>query len=103
LYYWAPDWRQRRWRWLSPGTVIGIAVWLLASLGLRIYLHYFNSYSVTYGSLGAVIILLTWFYISGLMLLLGAEVDKVIGDANRETTAKRTVPPVAISTGRRAG
>ncbi len=103
LYYWAPDWRQRRWRWLSPGTVIGIAVWLLASLGLRIYLHYFNSYSVTYGSLGAVIILLTWFYISGLMLLLGAEVDKVIGDANRETTAKRTVSPVAISTGRRAG
>ncbi|MGH9561070.1 MAG: YihY/virulence factor BrkB family protein, partial [Terracidiphilus sp.] len=38
LYHWAPDWRQRRWRWLSPGTVIGIAVWLLASLGLRIYL-----------------------------------------------------------------
>lgn len=103
LYHWAPDWPQRRWRWLSPGTVIGITVWLLASLGLRIYLHFFNTYTVTYGSLGAVIILLTWFYISGLMLLLGAEVDKVVHDADRETTEKRSEPPIAISSGRRAG
>ena len=43
--------------------------WVAASLGLRVYLHYFDSYSATYGSLGAVIILLTWFYITGLMLL----------------------------------
>ncbi len=103
LYYRAPDWPKRHWRWLSPGTVIGIAVWLLASLGLRIYLHFFNTYSVTYGSLGAVIILLTWFYISGLMLLLGAEVDKAIEDANREAAERRPVPPIAISSGRRAG
>ena len=78
LYYWAPDWRHRRWRWLTPGTTIGIAGWLLASFGLRLYLHFFNNYSIAYGSLGAVIILLTWFYISGLMLLLGAEIDNAI-------------------------
>jgi membrane protein len=48
---------------------------VLASLGLRAYLHFFNNYTVTYGSLGAVIILLTWFYITGLMLLLGAEIN----------------------------
>lgn len=78
IYYWAPDWRRRRWRWLTPGSVIGIAGWLLASLGLRIYLHYFNNYSVTYGSLGAVIILLTWFYITGLVLLIGGEVNSEI-------------------------
>jgi len=81
LYYWAPDWRERHWHWITPGTTVGVAGWLLASLGFRVYIHYFNNYNVTYGSLGAVIILLMWFYISGLMLLLGAEVDTVVGAA----------------------
>jgi len=77
-YYWAPDVGARRWYWLSPGAAFGILGWLVASLGLRVYLHFFNSYAVTYGSLGAVIILLTWFYITGMMLLLGAEIDSTI-------------------------
>ena len=51
---------------------------VIASLALRVYLHFFNNYTVTYGSLGAVIILLTWFYITGLMLLLGAEINSEI-------------------------
>ena len=62
-----------------------IVAWLLASLGFRIYLHYFNSYSVTYGSLGAVIILLMWFYITGLMLLAGAEINSEIEAAAAQT------------------
>jgi membrane protein len=70
--------KARCWHWLTPGGTIGILGWLLASFGLRIYLHFFNSYSVTYGSLGAVIILLTWFYITGLMLLVGAEINSEI-------------------------
>jgi membrane protein len=78
IYYWAPDVKARRWRWLTPGGAFGILGWLLASLGLRIYLHFFDSYSITYGSLGAVIILLTWFYITGLMLLVGAEINSEI-------------------------
>lgn len=78
IYYWAPDWRRRRWRWLTPGSLIGIAGWLIASIALRIYLNYFNNYAVTYGSLGAVIILLTWFYITGLMLLVGGEINSEI-------------------------
>ena len=80
-YCWAPDLKPRRWRWLTPGGTVGIVGWLMASLGLRIYLHFFNNYSITYGSLGAVIILLTWFYISGLMLLVGAEIDSEISAA----------------------
>jgi membrane protein len=78
IYYWAPDVKARCWHWFTPGGTIGILGWLTASLGLRIYLHFFNSYSVTYGSLGAVIILLTWFYITGLMLLVGAEINSEI-------------------------
>jgi membrane protein len=78
VYYWAPDLRRRRWRWLTPGSAIGLAGWLAASLGFRVYLHFFNTYTVTYGSLGAVIILLMWFYITGLMLLLGAEINSEI-------------------------
>lgn len=68
----------------APGGVIGIGGWLLASVGLRLYLHFFNSYSLTYGSLGAVIILLTWFYLTGLMLLVGAEINSTLEEAVRE-------------------
>ena len=78
IYYFAPDLKNKRWHWITPGAVIGIAGWFISSLGLRVYLHFFNSYSVTYGSLGAVIILLTWFYLTGVMLLLGAEVNSEI-------------------------
>lgn len=84
IYYWAPDWRERRWRYLTPGTAIGVAGWIVASVILRLYLHFFNNYSVTYGSLGAVIILLTWFYITGLMLLAGGEVNSEIEAAVTE-------------------
>lgn len=78
IYYWAPDLKNKRWRWLTPGAAIGIIGWVLASVGLRVYLYFFNTYSATYGSLGAVIILLTWFYLSGLMLLIGAQVNSEI-------------------------
>jgi membrane protein len=84
IYYWAPDTRARRWHWLTPGGVVGILGWVLASLSLRLYLHFFNSYTLTYGSLGAVIILLMWFYITGLMILIGAEINSEIEAAAAE-------------------
>jgi membrane protein len=62
-------------RWLSPGVLIAIILWLLVSLGFRLYLHFFNSYSATYGSLGAVIILLLWFYLTGAAILLGGGIN----------------------------
>jgi membrane protein len=86
VYYYAPDLTTKRWHWLTPGAAMGIAGWVAASLGLKVYLHYFNSYSLTYGSLGAVIVLLTWFYITGLMLLLGAEINSEIQAAVVEKT-----------------
>jgi membrane protein len=84
VYYWAPGVKAKQWRWLTPGGAVGILGWVLASLLLRAYLHFFNFYSLTYGSLGAVIILLMWFYISGFMLLLGAEINSEIEAAEAE-------------------
>lgn len=62
-------------RWLSPGAVVAVLLWLMVSLGFRLYLHFFDSYSATYGSLGALIILMFWFYLTGAAILLGAEVN----------------------------
>jgi membrane protein len=85
IYHFAPDVKKPDWRWFTPGAVIGITGWLIVSGLFRLYLHFFNRYSVTYGSLGAVIILLLWFYLSGFMLLLGAEVDSTIDECIRAT------------------
>jgi len=68
----ASDYRRR---WLSPGVVVAVILWLLVSLGFRLYLHFFNSYSATYGSLGALIILMLWFYLTGAAILLGGEIN----------------------------
>src|SRR5437867_5320225 len=68
----ASDYRRR---WLSPGVMVAVVLWLLVSLGFRFYLHFFNSYSATYGSLGALIILMLWFYLTGTAILLGAEIN----------------------------
>ncbi len=88
IYYAAPDIEQRHWQWISPGAVIGISLWLAVSFGFRVYLHFFNSYSATYGALGAVIILLLWFYMTGAAILAGAEVNVEIENA----AAKRGEP-----------
>ena len=84
IYYWAPDVKARCWHWLTPGGTFGILGWVLSSLALRLYLHFSDSYSLAYGSLGAVVILLTWFYITGLMLLVGAEINSEIEAAAAE-------------------
>jgi membrane protein len=95
IYYFGPDLKAKRWHWVTPGAVIGILGWVVSSLGLRIYLHYFDSFTITYGSLGGVIVLLTWFYITGLMLLLGAEVNSEIQAAVAEKQLKESgsIPP----------
>lgn len=88
IYYFAPNVDRNRWHWLTPGAAAGVAGWLLSSVTLRAYVHFFNNYSTTYGGLGAVIILLTWFYLTGLMLLLGAEINSQIEAA---AAAKRII------------
>jgi membrane protein len=88
IYYFGPDVEFPVWHWISPGSVAGVFLWAVVSFGLRVYLHFFNSYSKTYGSLGAVMILLLWFYVTGIAILIGGEVNAEIENA----AAKRGIP-----------
>ncbi|MDY7092536.1 MAG: YihY/virulence factor BrkB family protein [Acidobacteriota bacterium] len=83
LYNLGPNLESYRWRWMTPGAVVGVWLWLAVSLGFRTYLNFFDSYSRTYGSLGTVIILLLWFYLTGIAVLMGAETNSEIYKAER--------------------
>jgi membrane protein len=98
IYYYAPNVKKKCWHWLTPGAAFGIITWMLASFGLRVYLHFFNTYTLTYGSLGAVVILLMWFYITGLTLLIGAELNSEIQAslAEHRMAAAGVLPPDAV-------
>jgi membrane protein len=75
IYYLLPNVRQPRFRWVSPGAIVALLVWLVASAGFAVYVASFGSYNATYGTLGGAIVLLIWLWISNLALLLGAEFD----------------------------
>jgi membrane protein len=75
LYYIAPNVRQPRFRWITPGGILAVVLWVLASVGFGFYVANFGSYNATYGTLGGVITFLVWMWISNLALLLGAEFD----------------------------
>jgi membrane protein len=81
IYYFAPDVEQE-WVWLTPGSVFATTLWLAASLGFKYYVANWGSYTETYGLIGAVMILLLWFYISGLVILFGAEMNAEIEHAS---------------------
>ena len=78
LYYVTPDVQQRSIRWITPGALVGVAVWLAASAGFSAYLANFRSFNVTYGSFAAAIILLVWLWLTNVALLFGAEVNAEI-------------------------
>jgi len=80
VYYLAPAARQH-WRWVTPGSVLALALWLVMSFALRLYVTQFGDYNATYGSIGGVILLMLWLYLTGVVLLLGAEVNAEIEHA----------------------
>ena len=84
IYYFAPDVKDQKWQWITPGSVIGVILWLLVSFVFRVYLGFFDSYSKTYGSLGAVIVLMLWLYLTGVAVLIGGEVNAEIEHAAAE-------------------
>ena len=93
LYRYAPDRDEPRWSWVSPGAVIATVVWIVASIGFSIYVSNFGSYNETYGSLGAVIIVMLWLFITALSMILGAEINaEAERQTRRDTTSGHPAP-----------
>lgn len=89
IYNFLPDFRKFKWIWLTPGSFVAIVLWLLLTGGFRLYLSYFNNYDKTYGSLGAVIILLLWLYLTAMVLMIGGAINAVLYDIRIENEAER--------------
>lgn len=83
IYYVMPDVKQE-FRFITPGAVLSVVVWIIASLGFGLYVKTFANYNAMYGSIGAIIVLLLYFYISAAVLLLGAEMNAVIEHMSSE-------------------
>jgi len=81
IYYFAPD-AEQDWVWITPGSLLATVLWLLGSLGFRYYAVNFGNYEATYGTIGGIIMLLLWFYLTGLVIVIGAEMNAEIEHAS---------------------
>lgn len=88
LYRYAPYRRSARWRWVTPGSAVATILWVGASFGFSLYISEFASYNKTYGSVGGIIVLLMWLYLSAYIILIGAELNAAI---ELQTTSDSTV------------
>ncbi|HEX8735045.1 MAG TPA: YihY/virulence factor BrkB family protein [Pyrinomonadaceae bacterium] len=105
IYNFAPNHDAFDWKWITPGAIIGIILWLLSSGIFRIYLRYFDSYAKTYGSLGAVIILLLWLYLTALVILIGGAINAIFDDetgVEKENEDPKQVEEEETQTGKEA-
>jgi membrane protein len=82
IYHICPDIRQKHWRWITPGSLFAVCMWLMASLGFKAYVDNFGDYNKVYGSIAGVIVLMLWFYWSGMVLLLGGEINAEVAQAS---------------------
>jgi membrane protein len=94
IYAFAPDIEPRRLRWLTPGAVTGVVVWIVASIAFGIYIKNFSSYGAAYGAAGAVIVLLLWLWLSACAFLFGAELN---AELDRAEIAGRGGPPPPVA------
>ncbi len=90
LYRYGPDREDPEWQWVTPGAMIATLLWVVGSVGFAFYVGNFASYNETFGSLGGVIVLLMWLWLSAYIVLLGAEVDS---EMEAQTTADTTTGP----------
>ncbi|WP_179380816.1 YihY/virulence factor BrkB family protein [Jannaschia marina] len=93
FYRWGPDRARAQWRWLWPGALLASGLWLVASIGFSLYVQTFGSYNETFGSIGGVIVLLTWMWLSAFVILLGAEINAELeAQTARDTTTGTREP-----------
>lgn len=88
IYHFAPNIKER-WDWLRPGSLVATTLWLIGSLAFRLYVVSFSSFEATYGTLGGVIVLMLWFYVTGLAIVIGVETDAEIERAEKPARAGR--------------
>jgi len=88
LYYLAPEAKQK-FRWITPGAITATILWMFASFVFRVFLRNFGAYNATYGSLAALVILMIWLWISGLVFLLGAEINAMMKRLEEDDGAHR--------------
>ncbi|WP_083672208.1 YihY/virulence factor BrkB family protein [Sphingomonas montana] len=93
LFRYGPDRDRAQWTWLTPGSLLSTLLWLLLTLGFGTYVANFGNYDATYGSLGAVVVLLTWIWLSAYVLLLGAELNS---ELEHQTAADTTRGPATV-------
>ena len=92
VYGLAPDIEPRRIRWITPGAIVGVVLWIVLSLGFSIYIRNFSSYGAAYGAFGAAIVLLLWLYLSANAFLFGAELNAELeGSAAGDQASSRSV------------
>ncbi|WP_242154681.1 YihY/virulence factor BrkB family protein [Sphingomonas sp. BAUL-RG-20F-R05-02] len=94
LYRYGPSRTKPRWVWLTPGSILAALLWLALTLGFGIYVANFGNYNATYGSLGAVVVLLTWLYLSSYILLFGAELNSELEHQTAEDTTGGASKPM---------
>jgi membrane protein len=94
LYNFAPNHAPLQWKWITPGAVIGVVLWIVLSSAFRVYLYFFDTYAATYGSLGAVIILLLWLYLTALVILIGGAVNAIMDE--KSNVKKSTEDPEQV-------
>lgn len=88
LYRFAPNIQEQKLRWLLPGSVFAAVVWMVVSVLFKLYVRHISDFGLLYGSLGTLIILMFWFYLSGLVILAGGEINAILEDA----AAKHKIP-----------
>jgi membrane protein len=100
IYYFAPDVDQD-WVWITPGSIAACVLWLIVSLGLKLYVTRFGDYNETYGALGGAAILLLWMYLTGLAILIGGELNAEIEHSLPEGKAPGERTPGEHTSGKR--
>lgn len=89
LYNFLPNHEPFEWVWITPGAIVSIVLWLLLSYAFQLYLSYFDTYAKTYGSLGAVIILMLWLYLTALVILIGGIINAVLEETTDPEAAAK--------------